>query len=115
MRWTTQAFENANHAPHPQLTHANELSVRSGEYFTLSALGTSDPDGDSLSYSWFHYPEAGSWHQPINALQSPNIYFANFKAPIVSSTETAHFILKVTDKGAPPLTRYQRVIVTFTP
>jgi hypothetical protein len=33
---------------------------------------------------------------------------------VVSKTETAHFIVKVTDKGSPALTRYRRVIVTFT-
>jgi len=115
MQWATQSVETANHVPQPVLAHPSSLNVRSGELFTLSALGTTDPDGDSLSYSWFHYPEAGSWHQPINSLQSPNIYFANYKAPIVTSVQTAHFILKVTDKGHPPLTRYQRVIVTISP
>ncbi|MGH9535750.1 MAG: hypothetical protein ACRD2E_12935 [Terriglobales bacterium] len=29
--------------------------------------------------------------------------------------ETVHFILRVTDKGTPPLSRYRRVIVTVTP
>jgi hypothetical protein len=115
MRWTTQPFNKANHAPLPQLAHPEQVNVRSGQGFTLSALGTTDPDGDSLSYLWFHYPEAGSWHEPITSLQSPNIYFANYKAPVVSDVKSAHFILKVTDKGSPPLTRYRRVIVTITP
>ncbi|MEO6850150.1 MAG: hypothetical protein ABI203_10925 [Mucilaginibacter sp.] len=34
-------------------------------------------------------------------------------APIVDKKETAHFILKVTDKGTPHLSRYKRIIVTF--
>lgn len=33
----------------------------------------------------------------------------------LSRPETAHFILKVTDKGNPPLTRYKRVIVNILP
>ena len=33
-------------------------------------------------------------------------------APKVSKPETLHFILAVTDKGTPALTRYKRVIVT---
>jgi hypothetical protein len=33
----------------------------------------------------------------------------------VSEASSAHFILKVSDKGSPPITRYRRVIVTFTP
>ena len=36
-------------------------------------------------------------------------------APEVEKKETAHFILKVTDKGKPPLSRYKRVIVTIVP
>jgi len=36
-------------------------------------------------------------------------------APVVDSVQTVHFILKVTDKGTPPLTRYKRVIVTVIP
>lgn len=36
------------------------------------------------------------------------------QAPVVSKAETAHFIVQVTDKGSPALTRYRRVIVTFT-
>ncbi len=36
-------------------------------------------------------------------------------APEVDKKETAHFILKVTDKGKPPLSRYKRVIVNILP
>jgi len=37
------------------------------------------------------------------------------EAPKVDKAETVHFILKVTDKGRPALTRYKRIIVTVTP
>ena len=37
------------------------------------------------------------------------------RAPQVDSPQTTHFILKVTDKGTPSLTRYKRVIVTIVP
>jgi hypothetical protein len=36
-------------------------------------------------------------------------------APIVDKPETLHFILKLSDKGEPNLTRYKRVIVTVLP
>ena len=38
-----------------------------------------------------------------------------FQLPEVEQTEIAHFIVKVTDKGTPSLTRYERVIVTIEP
>jgi len=44
-----------------------------------------------------------------------NIFHLGFKAPVVTKPETAHFIVAVTDKGTPPLTRYKRVIVTILP
>lgn len=115
MDWTTQPYDKANHPPVPRLAHADRLTVRSGEWFRLSAAGSSDPDGDSLSYLWFHYPEAGSWKEPIPTQGAENIYRAAIRAPRVTKPETAHFILAVTDKGSPALTRYRRVIVTIEP
>lgn len=116
MDWTTQSYVEANHPPVPRLAHSDRLTVRSGEVFELSALGTTDPDGDSLSYRWYHYPEIGGWEEEIKThVYAPNIYWVPVKAPEVESARDAHFILEVTDKGAPPLTRYRRVIVTIEP
>ena len=78
----------------------------------LDATGSSDPDGDNLSYLWVNYPEAGSWKQPVAIQGSPNICHVKVHAPKVEKTETLHFILKVTDKGTPALTSYRRVVVT---
>ena len=115
MDWTIKPYAAANHPPVPALAHADRLTVKSGEIFTLSAAGTTDPDGDSLSFLWFHYPEAGGYKTPLKTQGADNLYAVSYKAPEVSSPQTAHFILKVTDKGAPSLTRYKRVLVTFTP
>ncbi|MDV6329997.1 DUF1593 domain-containing protein [Asticcacaulis sp. 201] len=115
MDWTTKPYAEANHPPVARLGHADHLTVKSGERFALSAKGSSDPDGDSLSYQWFHYPEIGDWKTPIPIASADNIYAVWVVAPKVTEPKTAHFILKVTDKGTPPLTRYKRVIVTITP
>jgi hypothetical protein len=115
MDWTTKRLADANHAPVPKLRHAARLSVRSGQRVILDAGGSSDPDGDSLSYRWYHYPEAGSWTQNIPMEAADNLYRRAFVAPKVMKPATAHFILEVTDKGEPALTRYQRVVVTLEP
>ena len=116
MDWTIKSYAEANHPPIPALGHAEEITVKSGDIFGLDASGTTDPDGDSLSYWWFQYPEAGSYKEEIKFGLSENLYFVHsIEAPEVSKPETAHFILKVTDRGAPALSRYKRVIVTILP
>ena len=117
MDWTIMDYEEANHPPVAKLAHDDTLTVRSGEIFGLNADGSYDPDGDSISYLWFQYPEAGSYDGTVSfGFYSPNLYHMHtIRAPEVESTQTAHFILKVTDKGSPPLTRYKRVVVNILP
>jgi hypothetical protein len=116
IEWTTKNYSQANHPPVPRLAHADHLTVKSGDIFHLNAEGTTDPDGDSISYLWFQYPEAGTFRGHISfAPYASNLYDLPVMAPPVDSPQTIHFILKVTDKGKPPLTRYKRVIVTVLP
>jgi len=115
MDWSITAYKDANHPPKVQLAHPDWLTVKAGQRFFLSGLGTTDPDGDSLSYYWFHYPEVGGWTSAITSGIAPNIVTVDFTAPMVEERRDAHFILAVTDKGTPPVTRYRRVIVTIEP
>jgi len=115
MDWTTKPFAGANHPPVPQLGHPDHITVRSGEAFLLSARGSYDPDGDSLSYLWFQYPEVGTYPGAVGINGAENLYEVHVRAPNVDKPETATFILRVTDKGEPPLSRYRRVTVTFVP
>lgn len=115
MDWTIKKPADANHPPIVRLAHPDRLTVRSGETVLLSALGTADPDGDSLSYHWFRYPEAGTCPKPIEMWGADNLYARGFTAPAVDEPSEAQFIVKVTDKGTPALTRYRRVVVTILP
>lgn len=114
MDWCTMSYEEANHPPIPALTHAENFTVKSGESFKLDAFKSTDPDGDNLSYLWFQYPEESSFKGAIN-MGAENVHIVNLKAPEVQKKETLHFILKLSDKGSPSLTRYKRVIVTVVP
>ena len=115
MDWCTQSYQEANHPPVPVLGHPEQITVKSGEGFGLDASGTTDPDGDNLSFLWFHYPEAGSYKKMITIASAENVRGVYVIAPEVKKKETAHFILKVTDKGEPQLSRYKRVIVNMVP
>lgn len=115
MDWCVKPYNKANHAPIAVLDHPNEMKVKAGTTFLLSAENCTDPDGDNLSYQWIYYPEAGSYHQPVNMMGAKNIHHIYVEAPKVKKRETLHFILKVTDKGTPALSSYQRIIVTVVP
>jgi hypothetical protein len=115
MDWCTKSFQEVNHPPVPALGHPEQVSVKSGDGFSLDASGTTDPDGDNLSYLWFHYPEAGSYKKLININSAENARGVWVIAPEVDKKETAHFILRVTDKGTPHLSRYKRVLVNIMP
>jgi hypothetical protein len=115
MDWCQQSFEEANHPPVPVLSHPEQITVRSGESINLEAFDTYDPDGDSFSFLWFNYPEAGTLEKEILVNGAENIHKVSFQAPEVDKEETAHIILKVTDRGTPALSRYKRVIVTILP
>ena len=121
MDWAIKPYGEANHPPVARLGHANRLTAKSGERVRLTAEGSTDPDGHALSYEWFHYGEPGTLAlasgrtaMPL-AIEDKDKPNARFIAPRVSEPETMHVILAVTDAGTPPLTRYQRVIVTIVP
>ncbi|ATC63963.1 hypothetical protein CMV30_08370 [Nibricoccus aquaticus] len=121
MDWTIKAPKEANHPPLPKLAHAARITAKPGERVELSAEGTTDPDGDALSYEWFYYNEAGTFPlssarsgQPleIKNFDQPKAWFTVPTARVMApGTGQMHIILAVTDHGAPRLTRYQRVIV----
>ncbi len=114
MDWTIQPYDKANHAPEVRLRHANTIEAQFGQGFELDASASVDPDGDSLSYYWFVYPEAGTAQVEIsmNAENQSHIYvnLAN-----KGKAGSLHFIVRVTDKGQPALSRYQRVVVLVQP
>lgn len=116
MDWTVKSFKEANHPPTAVLGTPAGLEAKSGETVTLSAKGSTDPDGDMLSYEWFYYGEAGSYKMKdqLEIKDKRNI-IVSIVAPKVAQPETIHIILKVTDDGKPQLTRYQRVILSVMP
>jgi hypothetical protein len=109
--WCVKPYDQANHAPVVKLAHALDLKVRPGENVALSAKGTTDPDGDELTYRWWQYQEADTYDGIIE-IRDAGKQEASFNVPgEAAKGKTIHIICEVTDTGTPQLTRYQRVVV----
>ena len=65
MDWTITDVAQANHNPEVVVNGRGgkepiTIDAVVGSAVVLDAAGTRDPDGNSLKYTWFFYPEAGS-------------------------------------------------------
>ena len=121
MDWTIKPYKEANHPPVPVLATPAQRTAKVGERVDLSAKGSTDPDGNTLSYKWFYYEEPGGFTISSARMGSPlkienaDKQDAWFVVPKSNRLGTLHIILAVTDSGTPALTRYQRVVVTVVP
>jgi len=108
MDWSVSSnFGDANH--HPQVvlngdTSRNVLEMSGSGSVELSAVGTSDPDGDSLGYQWWIDEDPSSGSGSISAGNSETVTVTVSGGPV-------HVVLEVVDDGSPNLTAYRRVII----
>lgn len=109
--WCVNDFYNANHAPTLHLQHPGNLSGMPGETVKLQ-VRSKDPDKHDVSYKWWQYFEVDSYDGKIE-LKNSSTANASFVVPgDAKKGDTIHVVVEGTDNGSPPLTRYQRVIVT---
>jgi hypothetical protein len=111
--WCIKSYQDANHAPRLKNVYG-EVTVSGGNKVKLTAPMASDPDKHPLFYNWYFYPEEGTYRgvfPPLKAKEKA----ASFTAPTVTSSQTLHVILEVTDNGEPALTSYKRFIVMIEP
>ncbi len=122
--WTlTPERSKANHPPTLVLNGgpgdgAAVLQARASETVKLSAEGSRDPDGDTLSYRWWQYAEPSGrpgLTPPKLDIADADQVEARFVVPTVVEPTTYHVILEVRDSGAPAITRYRRVLVNVRP
>ena len=126
MDWTIKPYKAANHPPVVTVKTVVIMKPNGEETMELDASGSTDPDGDSLSFRWFHYAEAGVGDGNLADVtvsgKGPRATITGIapcrKAWIdgiipCKRSGNAHVILAVTDNGSPSLTRYHRVVFQF--
>lgn len=112
--WCVASYADANHPPAVLLDHPVDRNAKRNRQVALSAKGTSDPDGDALTYHWWQYQEADSYDGVIK-IQDADQQHATFTVPGDAKVgDTLHVVCAVTDDGTPRLTRYQRVVFHIT-
>jgi hypothetical protein len=116
MDWCVKDFNQANHPPRPVLNGDQslrpvEITATPGQRIALDAAGSSDIDsGDTLSYEWKFYPEAGTYSGQINIENAKNMT-ARLVVPEDAAGKVLQILLVVTDNGSPQLTRYRRLVI----
>lgn len=111
-QWQTASYADANHPPAVYIP-AKSLNVQAspGETVPLHALAA-DPDGRQLRQRWFQYPEAGTYPGTVSVPKASSLDTSVRVPNDALKGQTIHLILEVSNDGAPPMTRYQRVVIT---
>jgi hypothetical protein len=112
LKWTvTPAFAGANHEPRVSVTSGLNVSAAPGDTVRITATAT-DPDRNALTIKWWQYEDADTYPGTI-AFSSADALTTTLSVPAdAAAGQTIHAVLQVTDAGAPPLTSFQRVVIT---
>jgi hypothetical protein len=119
MNWCiADDFSKANHNPIAILngdhsTDVINIHAKSGTIVTLSAAGTSDPDGNNVHVSWWIYKEAGTIDGAT--LSKTEGLQTDVQLPNGTDAGNLHVMLQAEDDGTPPLFANRRAVIQMTP
>jgi hypothetical protein len=115
MDWgITERFADVNHNPVAAFRgqvgrETIHLDAAPGDVVELSADGSTDPDGDALSFKWFQYREAGTFDADV-AIESADSSEGRCVLPSDGRGDI-HVILEVSDDGPHVMRAYRRVVI----
>ncbi len=114
--WEENSYESCNHAPMAAFNGDNTsdfvyIKGEPGQQLRLNADGSTDPDGDELSFKWWHYDAADNFNGELTITDSDEKN-ASLIIPKNIEGNDLHIILEVKDNGTPRLTSYKRIIIS---
>jgi hypothetical protein len=116
LEWCVKPPGGANHSPAAVVNGSKgrgvlHLTAAPGSEVKLDAAGSTDPDGDALSYEWFVYPEPGTYRGVVR-VEGASTSRATVRVPDDAAGKVIHVVLRVRDGGKPALAAYRRIVLT---
>ncbi len=116
MDWCVKGYEDANHPPHAAINGDRKERIHiihadAGGKLVFDASASSDPDQDSLAFSWWIYREPGTY-AGILELEHTGSPVLSLELPADSKGSEIHLILEVRDDNQiAEMYDYRRVII----
>jgi len=116
MDWCVKPFDEANHNPVAAFNGDTSdgivlMSARAGDEIVLDATKSTDPDGDSIVFCWYNYPEAGSYGRTLE-IENQESAKTSFVIPKDAGEKQIHIILEIRDNSEiASLYDYRRIVI----
>ncbi|VGO23582.1 nucleoside hydrolase-like domain-containing protein [Pontiella sulfatireligans] len=116
MDWCVKSYAQANHHPVAAVGNDNSdqiihMTALPGEILSFNAANSSDPDGDSISYTWWQYVEAGTYAGNV-LISDPTHPETQVEIPSGAAGCQLHIILEIKDDHAiGSLFDFRRVVI----
>jgi len=109
--WCVKPYAKANHPPSVRIEGSRERTAKPGDVIILDASGTTNPDGNDLTFRWGVYPVDAEVTAQI-AIEGSTTKNARIVIAPKLAGKVVPILLSVSDRGLPSLTRYDRVLIT---